>query len=95
MTKTPQETTIEWEGRSIRLSYQPHYFQEMAHLEIRAADGEPLPMTETGYRSHFFATDEASGMDEVAALVRDWLDEEAQSKRWQDYFARSRQLELF
>lgn len=91
----PLETQTEWEGRTIRLSYRPEYFAGLAHVEIRSEDGEPLPITETGYRSHFFAADDAIGLKDVETLVRGWLNGEARSKGWRDYCDRSRQMTLF
>jgi len=92
----PVETTIEWEGRSIRLSYQPRYCEVIDHIEIFAENREPLPITETGYRSHFFGpvVPELT-IEEVTEFVINWLNEEAKSRAWQDYVRQSRQLSLF
>ena len=69
---------------------------DMLHVEIKSNDGDPLPMTETGYRSHFFGpVDPVLTMDEIEAMVRDWLDTEAAKPAWQDYVLRSQQLSLF
>ena len=52
----------------------------IAHLEIESiqAPREPLPITETGYTSHYHScgTLEADGGD-VVAQITVWLDEEA------------------
>ena len=51
-----------------------------AHLEIRSENGEPLPITTTGYRSHFFLTDKPPNMEEIIAFVTQWLNKEEKSK---------------
>ena len=87
---------IMWEGREIRLSYTPRQWDVIDHVEIRAEDGAPLPFTGTGYRSHFFGpVDPSLTMDEIEAMVRDWLDTEAAKPEWQNYLLNSRQLSLF
>jgi uncharacterized membrane-anchored protein len=53
-------------------------------LEVRVIEPEraPLPITDTGYRSHFLLAgivEEAGG---PAAYVRCWLDEAARHPRW-------------
>lgn len=93
-----QETftkNITWDGRSIRLSYCPEYFREVAQLEIRADNGEPLPITETGYKSHFFMTDNPPCLDEIISFVTGWLNEEAKSKKWQNQCEETQQMCLF
>lgn len=90
------ETTFEWQGRNIQITYTPHYFTDMDHVEIRSGDGLPLPITSTGYRSEFRpASTPAMGMEEVIKLVTGWLKEMAQSKKWLEYDLKSRQLSLF
>lgn len=90
---------LTWQGIEIELTYKPEDFGgAIAHLEIKSLDPEraPLPITGTGYRSHFHpvGTVEASEgtlVEQVAA----WLDEEAKSKAWKKYVEDSRQLSLF
>lgn len=91
-----QERIIQWDGRDIRLSYAPLKWQIINHLEIQSVDGEPLPVTETGYRSHHFAPSEPNlGMDEIVTMVIAWLEEEAAKTAWQTYLRESQQLSLF
>ena len=75
--------SIEWQGRPIRISYHPNYFDGMAHVEIYSGDKVLLPITETGYKSHFFATDNPPSMEEIIPMIVDWLNREARSKKWQ------------
>ena len=95
-TELNYKSEIIWEGRLIRLSYTPRQWKVIDHLEIRADDGEPLPITETGYRSHHFGPMEpALTMSEVEEMLIDWLDKEARTKCWKNYVEQSRQLSLF
>lgn len=61
----------------------------IVHLDIESIHSMrvPLPITDTGYRSHFHpsGTIEARGGD-VATYVTAWLDEEATSSEWRAYF---------
>ena len=87
-----------WRGIEIKATYTPLKWSVIAHLEIRSVQppGEPLPITTTGYRSHFHrpGTIEALGGD-VIAQVTAWLDEEAAKPEWRAHIERSRQGELF
>jgi hypothetical protein len=86
-----------WNGIGIELIYQPLKWDVTAHLEVRSLSPKnaPLPITETGYLSHFHQTntvEDADGtlIDQVTA----WLDEKANSKAWMEYVERSRQGSL-
>jgi hypothetical protein len=82
------KTTVTWEGFTLSVSYKAQArFSGFAHLEIQVIAPErnaPLPITSTGYRSHFLLcglVEEAGG---PAAFVRRWLTEAAQSPRWRN-----------
>jgi len=87
-----------WRGIEIEAIYTPLQWKTIAHLEVRSIKPEraPLPITETGYRSHFHqpGTIEARGGDVVAQIVA-WLDEEANSPEWREAVEAARQLSLF
>ncbi len=90
---------LTWQGIEIELTYEPEdYGGHIAHLEVRSIKPEraPLPITETGYKSHFHpvGTVEAS-YGTLIKQVTAWLDEEAKSKAWKKYVEDSRQLRLF
>ena len=92
----PQECVFTWQDRSIRLIYEPRRWSVIDHVTIKPEDGYPLPITETGFLSHYFGPyDPILTMAEVKAMVIDWLDTEAQSKQWQTSLEKSRQLSLF
>lgn len=98
MEPQSQSYRFNWQGIEIEATYSPSKWGVIAHLEIRSIAPEcaPLPITSTGYRSHFHpvGTVEAHG-DDVVAQVRAWLDEEAKKPDWQAYVNRSKQGELF
>lgn len=94
-----QTYNFTWQGTVIEATYKPHYVKGViTHLAIRSIRPEraPLPITGTGYLSHFHApgTVEAKGSD-VVAQVTAWLDEEAKSEECQARVEASRQGELF
>lgn len=87
-----------WHGIEIEAIYTPLQWKVIAHLDVRSIRPEraPLPITETGYRSHFHqpGTIEAQGCDVVAQVIA-WLDEEANSPEWRRIEMEARQLLLF
>lgn len=89
---------LTWRGIEIEVRYTPLQWKVIAHLEIESVAPEraPLPITETGYRSHFHqpGTVEANGGD-VAAQVIAWLDEEAETPEWKRHVESCRQFSLF
>ncbi|QHQ35232.1 hypothetical protein [Algicella marina] len=94
-----QKHTIVWEGIEIELTYDPAAWGGViAHLEVRSInpDCAPLPITETGYLSHYHpcgTVEENKGT--LAEQVTGWLDKEAKSKTWKMYLEDCRQLRLF
>jgi hypothetical protein len=90
---------LEWQGVTIEIGYEAEWLgcDCTAHLELRVRhpEGAPLPVTETGYRSHFLPREAVEDAGGPAAYVTAWLDEDAKSKSWRaGEFAR-RQLPLF
>lgn len=94
----PQIHRFTWQGIEIEATYTPLKWDVIAHLGIRSMtpNGAPLPITATGYYSHFHppGTIEAHGGDMVAQVVA-WLDEEAAKPEWQRQVEAHRQGELF
>lgn len=90
------ETKFDWEGRAIRLSYTPRQYGVIDHVAICAEGEEPLPITETGYKSHYFGPVEPSlSINEVVHMVVDWLNREARKPVWKTHVEASRQGSLF
>ena len=98
MSQQPQTYRFQWEGVEIEATYRPVQWGVIAHLEIESINPPraPLPITETGYKSHFHpcGTVEANGGDVVAQIIAR-LDEEAVKPEWRRYAQASRQGELF
>ena len=94
----PQTFRLLWQGIEIDIVYTPRRWGVIDHLDIRSVMREraPLPITGTGYRSHFMqpGTIDTHGGD-VAAQVSAWLDEEAAAPEWRANVERARQGELF
>lgn len=87
-------TILIWEGIEIALSHHKlRYGDTFDHIELRA--NERLPVTETGYRSHFIHHDELALWDSPEAFVLDWLNDAARHPDWHEYRQQSRQLTLF
>lgn len=104
LVKALQKLALVWENINIQISYNPDYSkahkqitgERLAHLEIKA--DERLPMTETGYRSHFTAATNIETYGSSTEFVQAWLAEASQSKEWQRYKktkAQKQQLSLF
>jgi hypothetical protein len=93
----PLKTSLTWEGITMAITYEPESFGGQAHLQVRvtAPVDAPLPITETGYRSHFLPRAHVEFVGGPAAFVRAWLEEAARSPSWRRTRDRWRQLELF
>ena len=84
---------LAWESLSIDIAYCRHWTQDFAHIEVQCA--EPLPITETGYRSHFCHPEIIEQYDDPVAFVRAWLDYDARKRHWQKLVEARRQGQLF
>ncbi|MCJ1903355.1 hypothetical protein MR829_23860, partial [Paracoccus versutus] len=51
--KIMEKHTIVWRGVQIEITFTPEAFGMVDHIELRTEGKAPLPVTETGYRSHF------------------------------------------
>jgi hypothetical protein len=102
MNDTATITRQNWNGIEIEVSWKPDWLSfddgtGTGHLEIRSVrpEREPLPMTETGYRSHFLhpsIIDNHGGPD---AYVAAWLQKEAVTPEWLASDLKHRQGSLF
>lgn len=102
--KAVETHQLDWRGYRLEVRYCPSwspsyeeiYGECMAHLELMSLEEPrlPLPVTETGYRSHFtpakFIDDEGGPI----AFVQSWLDDAAKSPKWKELEAASRQMSL-
>lgn len=86
--------SLVWAGRQIEVSYQANCLNTgQWHIELRCND--PLPVTQTGYRSAFVAADLIADADAIEGYVLDWLNHAAEDPAWKRFIADSRQLTLF
>jgi hypothetical protein len=98
-----QSHILEWAGLLIEVRYSPNWLESycvtygypLAHLEIKTANREPLPITETGYKSHFDRPDNIEAEGGPVAYVLARLDDAAQSPQWKAAVEKRRQLTLF
>jgi hypothetical protein len=92
---------LHWHDISVRIVWNPVHYADrnstfsIGHLEVTSEDGQPLPITETGYVSRFLARDHVAGFGGALDFVTTWLDEAAAEPDWQDYLSARRQLGLF
>ena len=86
--------TLTWHGIEIETSCKYAYpIEGFCHIEVKSA--ERLPITETGYKSHFMAQVELEGFETHVAYVAAWLEHAEQSQDWQRYVESRRQGDLF
>lgn len=100
MGPTEEHSTI-WEGIALRITWSPCWFvskrvdYSIAHLEVRSVTGEPLPISETGYRSHFLPREAVEEYGGPVEYVKAWLDHAAGKPAWKKYVEERRQLCMF
>ncbi|MCF8710247.1 hypothetical protein [Rhizorhapis sp. SPR117] len=102
MTRSFDAHTIVWRGVTIEIRYEERWLGtegpfSTAHLELHvlSPDKAPLPVTDTGYRSHFIAASVIAEAGGPVAFVQAWLDHEAETKAWKEKEAAARQMTLF
>jgi hypothetical protein len=84
---------IVWEGIRIEIVHKSKWVSTHDHIEVRA--GQPLPITETGYRSIFLTDVDIEETGGVIELVKGLLNEGAKSQKWQQCYEESKQESLF
>lgn len=89
LQKKGTEFQVTWRGIEIEVTYTPNKFAHAHHLELKC--DQPLPVTETGYRSHFFY--EELQLETAEQVVIDWLDLEAEKLGWDN--PSDHQMDLF
>ena len=94
---------LDWQGIAIEISFTPDwsrayrevYGHPLTHIEVRAENKQPLPITETGYYSLFVPACEVEENGGPLAYVKTWLDVNAESDDWKEYCEEQRQGSLF
>ena len=93
-SKTTTDTIV-WRGISMEITHLTGCFSGMDHIEIHTEDRTPIPITETGYKSHFFPTGGLGEFETAVDFVRAWLEHDAESKKWKAQALAGQQLSLF
>ena len=91
----PITTMLIWNGINIIVIHTPNYAGEIDHVELHTENRQRIPVTDTGYRSHFCHESQIEPYGSALSFVQAWLDHEAQSPEWRAYEFASRQLDLF
>ena len=73
---------IIWRDVQIVITFKPDTFGMVDHIELRAENKALLPVTETGYRSHFMNKGTVAAHGGAVAFVTAWLDHEAKRTSW-------------
>jgi hypothetical protein len=103
MNRNIETFRIDWNGIAIEIRWEPNWLNlvssgyDTAHIEIEsiAPERAHLPITETGYRSHFTSPDTVAAYGGPVAFVEAWLETEAQAPDWRCNEQEKRQLMLF
>ena len=90
---------LEWQGITLSIECERNYatMTGLTHLSIHVLEPSTskLPITETGYRSHFLSEAEVAELGGPVSYVRAWLDAEAATPEWQAQQQAARQMTLF
>lgn len=73
-TPNHKEFRIDWHGQALAVRFCATWLgDDTAHLEIVSSNGEPHPISETGYRSHFVNIAQIEEAGGPVAYVESWL----------------------
>lgn len=90
---------LDWRGLLIEVRYEPQWLggDLTAHLQLEVLEPAraAMPVSETGYRSHFLPCGRVEEAGGPAAYAAAWLDHAASDRSWIEFEAASRQLALF
>lgn len=93
---------LEWNGILIEITYEPQWLpsrilgEDVAHIQVQSISptDAPLPITETGYRSHFVGGSSIIAAGGPVNYVDVWIAAESKSREWKHYSEAARQLSL-
>jgi len=77
-----EQLYITWRGIALEITFTPEKFGLVDHIEIKTDGRAPLPVTETGYRSHFIPAGTVAEHGGAVAFVTAWLEHEAARTGW-------------
>lgn len=87
-----------WRDVTCRVRHTPNYLSKgWSHIEIIVVSPKkaPLPITETGYRSHFLDEDLLKKAGGPVTFFFDWIEREAATRAWAKAEFKWRQGDLF
>lgn len=90
MSRRTELHRSEWNGILLEITYEPQWLpphilgENLAHLQVQSIypTDAPLPITGTGYRSHFIAAFAIATAGGPVAYVDVWLAAESQAPDW-------------
>ena len=89
---------LDWQGEHVTVTYEANWLDMglTAHLTVQAEREGPgvLPITDTGYRSHFTPVEAIDAAGGPVAFVLAWLDHAAKELAWQQLKDQQRQTSL-
>lgn len=77
-----EQHNITWRGVKLEITFTPEKFGLVDQIEIMTEERAPLPVTETGYRSHFIPAGTVAHHGGAVAFVTAWLDHGAARTGW-------------
>lgn len=77
-----EKHNIIWREVRIEITFTPDSFGMVDHIELRTEGRMLLPVTETGYRSHFMSKGTVAEHGGAVAFAVAWLDHEAARIDW-------------
>lgn len=90
-----------WNDLSLIITWSPNWLDReeadyiFAHLEVRTEDRQPMPISKTGYRSHFIDHESVEHLGGPVAYVKTWLDHQSRARQWQTHQTNTNQISLF
>lgn len=98
-TRNVEPFYITWRGIRLLVTFERNWLSSdnpiTAHLQITSKDRVPLPITGTGYRSHFVTACQVDEQGGPVAYVLAWLEAESHDTNWIKEEQARRQLSLF
>jgi len=102
MTRHIETFRIDWNGIAVEIRWEPNWLNisavyDTGHLEIEsiAPERARLPITDTGYRSHFTSPETVAAYGGPVAFVEAWLETESQAPDWRRAQQERQQFLLF
>ena len=94
--RAPIISQVVWDGVQVEITYrQRRWKSDFDHIELHVEEGRIIPVTETGYRSHFLPAGIVEEHGGPEGFVRAWLDHEAGNSDWKKRRETARQMSLF